>query len=288
MRRAIVLAVGLVMLATAAFNGVHRADAAYDPVAWVDDLAYGSRGGGFYHDFTSGQNWTAERGWHLFSPQPPRTVNVPLWADYLTYGSAGRGFYLDPLSGLVWTAERGWHRFDPGGAPKPPTPTPEPLGRSFGSGKKLVGEEVRAGATYRTRTANESCYWQRLTGLGGTLREIAANDNTDGPAIVTIGPNDVAFDSTRCGRWTEDLSAITSDPSAPFKGDGTYIVNVDIAPGLWKSDGAGSCYWARLSNFSGTLKAIIANDNATGPTFVQIGVGDTGFLSSGCGTWRRK
>lgn len=85
------------------------------PPFWIDDLAYGSPGGGFYWDPVSGLVWTAQRPWHLFSPQPPRLFSKPMWADALTYGSAGGGFYWDSVSGLVWTAERGWHRYSPQG-----------------------------------------------------------------------------------------------------------------------------------------------------------------------------
>ncbi len=77
---------------------------------WVNDLKYGSAAGGFYWDPRSNQVWTAERGWHVFGPQPLRGA-TPLWVNDLTYGSAAGGFYLDPLSGQVWTAERGWHRY---------------------------------------------------------------------------------------------------------------------------------------------------------------------------------
>ena len=174
----------------------------------------------------------------------------------------------------------------PTATPAPPTATPEPAGFSFGSGKKLVGSEV-ALVTYRTRTASAGCYWERLTGLGGTLAEIAANDNASGPAVVTIQQGDVAFNSTRCAKWTQDLSAINSDPSAPFS-DGTYIIGVDIAPGVWRSDGPGSCYWQRMRGFTGRTSDIIANDNATGSTIVQIGAGDKGFSSSRCGKWTKQ
>jgi hypothetical protein len=82
---------------------------------WVDDLAYGSPGGGFYYDPISGQVWTPARGWHLFSPQPPRPNPQPLWVDAPTYGSPGGGFYYDPISGRVWTPDRGWHAYGPQG-----------------------------------------------------------------------------------------------------------------------------------------------------------------------------
>ena len=180
-------------------------------------------------------------------------------------------------------------RVPPTPTPVPPTPTPTiPPGYQFGSGQRQVGTEVVAGATYRTRTGSDNCYWERLSGFGGTLDDIEANENTDGPAVVTIGAGDVGFNSRRCGTWTQDLSPITAGPDEPF-GDGTYIVGVDINPGLWKSDGGDSCYWARLRGFSGTLRDIIANDNVDGPALVQINAGDRGFLSSSrCGTWRRQ
>jgi len=67
--------------------------------------------------------------------------------------------------------------------------------------------------------------------------------------------------------------------------DGTYLVNTDIQPGTYKSDGPGECYWARLSDASGSLDAIIANDISTGPAVVTIAASDVAFKSSGCGTW---
>lgn len=77
---------------------------------WVNDLAYGSAGGGFYWDPATKQVWTRERNWHAFSPAATRKME-PLWVDDLEYGSAGGGFYLDTATGQVWTAERGWHTF---------------------------------------------------------------------------------------------------------------------------------------------------------------------------------
>jgi hypothetical protein len=106
-------------------------------VHWVNDLTYGSRGGGFYWDPSNNLVWTAERGWHQFSPDPPREA-TPLWVNDLTYGSVGQGFYLDPLNGMVWTAERGWHFFNPGGV----TPS------APGSGPARVGDVVDAAGSY--------------------------------------------------------------------------------------------------------------------------------------------
>lgn len=166
-----------------------------------------------------------------------------------------------------------------------PTPPPTPTPPSFGSGTKIVGTDIPP-STYRTRSGSAGCYWARLSGFGGTLSEIIANENENGPAVVTIAPTDKGVQSTRCGTWTQDLSPITPRPDAPFK-DGTYIVRTDIAPGTWRSEGGTNCYWARLSGFGGTLREIIANDNAGPSTVVQIGPNDAGFKSSRCGTWTK-
>jgi hypothetical protein len=149
---------------------------------------------------------------------------------------------------------------------------------------KIVGTDIPPG-TYRS-IGGSSCYWERLKGFGGTLGEILANDNAIGPVVVTIATTDKGFNSSRCGRWTQDLSPLTTNPTAPF-GDGTFLVNKDIAPGTWRSSGGSGCYWERLKGFSGDLGDIIANDNASGSTVVTIGPGDTGFSSARCGTWTK-
>lgn len=107
----------VVLLATAVpwFASPTAGDAAEAP-HWVNDLKYGSRGGGFYWDSGSGFVWTAERGWHTFSPVPARSVS-PLWVNDLAYPSKGKGFYLDPGTNMVWTAECGWHHFNRDGCP---------------------------------------------------------------------------------------------------------------------------------------------------------------------------
>jgi len=154
----------------------------------------------------------------------------------------------------------------------------------FGDGTFVVGADIAPG-TYRN-TEGQGCYWERLSGFGGTTGDILANDNASGPAVVTIFPTDKGFSSERCGSWTSDLSPITTNPGAPFR-TGTYIVGRDIAAGQWKSSGGAGCYWARLSGFDGTTNNIIANDNTDNPAIVQIGTSDKGFMSTRCGTWTK-
>ena len=205
---------------------------------------------------------------------------------------------------VIWEAPAGFvacDGFQVAAAPivrAAPTPTPRPAAPapagaapqpaavgSFTNGTKIVGTDIQPG-TYRTRVPSEGCYWARLSGLSGGLSEIIANDNTDGPAIVVIAPTDKGFQSSRCGTWTRDISPITSSPTAPFKGDGTYLVGVDIAPGTWRSSSSDSCYWARLSGFSGAgVRQILANNNGVG--VVTILPTDKGFDTSRCGTWTK-
>lgn len=166
----------------------------------------------------------------------------------------------------------------------PEVHTPLVLPHHFKDGLKVVGSEVAPG-TYRCN-GGSTCYWERLSGLHRTLDEIIANGNASGPDVITIADHDVAFYSSRCGEWTDDLSPITLDRNAPFT-DGTYIVGVDIAPGLWRAEHFGACYWERLSGFTGSLHEIIATSGTEPNPIVRIAESDRGFRSSHCGIWTR-
>jgi len=145
-----------------------------------------------------------------------------------------------------------------------------------------VGQDVQPG-TYRTRSGSPGCYFARLKGFSGQLDDIVTNENTNGPAVVTIAATDKGFESRGCATWTSDLSAITG--SRTSFGDGDFIVGTDIQPGTYRSSGGGSCYYARLGGFSHELSDVIANDNAQAAAVVTIAPGDKGFESQGCGTW---
>lgn len=68
-------------------------------------------------------------------------------------------------------------------------------------------------------------------------------------------------------------------------GDGTYLVGSDIQPGTYRSVSNSGCYWARLSDLSGTLSGIITNNNADGQIVVTIRSGDKAFESTRCSQW---
>lgn len=169
--------------------------------------------------------------------------------------------------------------------PVPPSPTPAGPTTAFGGGTYAVGTQIAAG-TYRNSGSSGGCYWERLSGFGGTFDEIIANNFTYDRQVVTINPSDAGFSSEGCGTWTQDLSPITQSPTAPF-GGGIYIVGTDIAPGTWQNDGTSGCYWARLSGFGGTFDEIIANSFSDTQQIVTISPSDAGFESTSCGTWTK-
>lgn len=164
------------------------------------------------------------------------------------------------------------------------TTNARPQFATFGDGTYTIGQKVKPG-TYRAPHPSSLCYWARLSGFGGSVDDIMANENTSAPAVVTIAPTDKGFQTRGCGEWTADLSQITSSKtSIPA---GTYIVNTDIAPGTYEAPGADGCYWARLSGFGGSTDSVVANDNPTGSVVVTIAPSDKGFQSHGCGTFTR-
>jgi hypothetical protein len=72
---------------------------------------------------------------------------------------------------------------------------------SFGDGVWRVGADIQPG-TYRATDTRE-CYWERMRDFGSGLDSIIANENVNGPAVVTIAPSDAGFKSVRCGTWTK-------------------------------------------------------------------------------------
>ena len=121
-----------------------------------------------------------------------------------------------------------------------------------------------------------SCYWARLSALSGDLDAVIANDNAMGHFYVEVLATDRALET---GCRLLPLEGV-SPPEAPLTafGPGIFIVGRDIAPGTYRGVAGDtiteSCYWARLSCVQGTMSCVIANDNATGQFFVQVGASD--------------
>ena len=167
-------------------------------------------------------------------------------------------------------------------------PTPPPTGRSFGAGTWLVGSDIEPGRYFTN--PRDGCYWERLSGLGGTLADTIANEfiGFDSPQeIVDIDPSDRAFNTTAdCGTW--DQSPVSPPPAGTIP-PGTWLVGGQVAPGVYEVDTGEGCYWERLSGFGGVLDDLLANDfvSGGGRQLVEIERGDVGFSNNAdCGTWR--
>lgn len=67
----------------------------------------------------------------------------------------------------------------------------------------------------------------------------------------------------------------TATPNPNLLKPGTYLVNDEIKPGLYK--GSGNCYWERLKDLSGSFDGIIANGNTNGQFYVEVKDSDKAF-----------
>jgi hypothetical protein len=74
-------------------------------------------------------------------------------------------------------------------------------------------------------------------------------------------------------------------PKTTMTTNGTFVVNTDIAPGTYRTDGGASCYWARLKSLD--TSDVIDNNVSDGQQVVRILPTDTAFITRGCGTWTK-
>ena len=158
----------------------------------------------------------------------------------------------------------------------------------FGQGTHLVNTDIAAGRYFGV-PAN-GCYWERLSGLGGTLNDVIANDFVGYSAaqyIVDIQGSDRAFKTdSDCGTWFNSPRQGAQSSIKP----GVWLVGAQIAPGTYRTTARDGCYWERVRNFGGTINAVIANDfvSGGGSVIVSISGGDVGFSADDeCGEWTR-
>ena len=128
-----------------------------------------------------------------------------------------------------------------------------------------------------------------------TIEESTETTTSEPPApepndtTTTEAPETTVVETTVAP--TTSVETTTTQAPEPGFGGGTLLVGVDIEPGLYAAEVPGSgfgCYWARLSDLSGDLDAILANENVSGgaQALVEILPGDEAFESSGCGRWQ--
>ncbi|HEX7442938.1 MAG TPA: hypothetical protein VF320_03565 [Acidimicrobiales bacterium] len=82
------------------------------------------------------------------------------------------------------------------------TAPPAPASGDLTEGLYVVGVDI-APSTYHTAGSDTNgCYWERLSGLSGSMSDTIANDLINGPTTVTIYPTDKAFKTSGCLPWT--------------------------------------------------------------------------------------
>ena len=156
------------------------------------------------------------------------------------------------------------------------TPTPRPTVPPLHPGTYRVGIDIQPGLYIGLAGYGiwNSCYWERLKDLKGTLGSILANENVEGLFYVEILPSDKAFTIDCVVRPISQVSP----PSEFFTSlpPGMYLVGRDIAPGLYKGQAPRGdwCYWERLRSARGDLYSILANENAEGQFFVRVAPSD--------------
>lgn len=95
---------------------------------------------------------------------------------------------------------------------------------------------------------------------------------------VTVAPS-----SAPSTAYVASPSPTVSGPKAVIEMGGTYLVGVDIVPGIYRTPGGTSCYWARLNSLD--TSDIIDNNNSSGPQVVEILPTDRAFLTENCQQW---
>ena len=151
-----------------------------------------------------------------------------------------------------------------------------------------MGSDIAPGRYFNDPVSG--CYWERQSGLGGTLGEILANEFVGfdaGQWIVDILSSDRAFETdSQCGSWSMSQRGGVKADITP----GVWLVGGQITPGRYRANVSSGCYWERMRHFQGNLNGVIANDfvSSAGQQLVEIRASDAGFHSDGdCGTWTR-
>ena len=153
-----------------------------------------------------------------------------------------------------------------------------PAAPKLEAGTYEVGVDIEPGI--HRFYSSDSFYWERLSGFSGQFDDMLANGNNH-QLVVEIKPTDVGFNVNDDVFINESYALITTSEELTRFADlgGRYVFEVgegkDLAPGTYRV--SGSCYYARLSGFSGEFSDLIANDNKDGRFIIEIKPEDSGF-----------
>ena len=157
-----------------------------------------------------------------------------------------------------------------------PTPTSEPaLAIDWhNSGTYKVGTDLTPGIYYFDTTGNRAGYYAVSTDSSGDLSSIVDNDNVDNFTFLSV--EDGQYLEVKHGRIAP---AEQIDPIQPVDGkyiSGTYRVGVDIPAGEYnviQENKDRTAYYSVLSNLSGGVGSIEANDNFDGNAYISVSDG---------------
>ena len=168
----------------------------------------------------------------------------------------------------------------------PAQPTP-PSAPGLGDGTWIVGTDIASGLY--AAPGGDSCYWVRLKGFSGDFDDNIASGRGDTRPVIEIGATDAGFQTRRCGEWrpiSSETAVAVGSIAVGSIADGVWLVNAEVAPGLYAAPGGDSCYWARLEGFSGDFDDIVASGRGDERPVIEIGATDAGFQTRRCGEWR--
>lgn len=133
--------------------------------------------------YTTDCYWTRLRG---FESGLEDIIASRIGSGYQVVTIGGRDAGFDSVSCGAWTADL-----------SPVTESRD----EFEEGTYIVGADVAAGRFMASD--GTACDWARLSGFGGTRRQVVdrASVDSDDPPTVEIEPTDAGFTSSGCGTW---------------------------------------------------------------------------------------
>ena len=160
---------------------------------------------------------------------------------------------------------------------------PDSASETFGDGEHLVNIHVTPGVYTSPGPPTGRCTWRRLSGFTDSPADQIAVRNPVGKNIAQIEETDAIFKSFGCGEWTR----LGDSPRVTNFGRGTWAIDLEIDPGTYSANIplGSTCFWSRLSSFSGRPEAFITSQSAVGHSVMTVRNYDAGFYSDGCGVW---
>ena len=160
----------------------------------------------------------------------------------------------------------------------------------FANGTWGVNIELQPGTYVAKAPTSSYCFWSRMASLKGEPQDMIGSDAVPNHAVMTVFDSDAGVYSDGCGTWNRvnTETTIEHQPATEFS-DGVYIVGSDIAAGVYRADRADpgeTCYWSRISGFTGDHFERISLYASKGPAIATILSTDLGFRSVNCGNWR--